>query len=299
MSKIDEIVERLSGLNLPDIDFDQYYQMQDDDTQKIKRVVDYYDEIESFIENGHVVMGAKLPFGRLANLFRFRDGEVTLWTGFNGHKKSLLLGFVGLNFLKEGQKVCIASFEMKPLSTINRMARQYSNQSMLGYDEYANFMSFAGDNLYLFDHQGGMTPERLLGVIYYTANELGVNHFIIDSLMRVVAGEDKYNEQKDFVVKLCDIAIKKNIHIHLVHHTRKGKENEPSGRYDAKGSGAISDNVHNSLIVWSNKDKIQDMPDVILKCDKQREGEWEGSVALKFDADSLRFYEQFNDSMME
>lgn len=299
MSKIDEIVERLSGLNLPDIDFEQYYKTQDDDTQKIKRVVDYYDEIESFIENGHVVMGAKLPFGRLANLFRFRDGEVTLWTGFNGHKKSLLLGFVGLNFLKEGQKVCIASFEMKPLSTINRMARQYSNQSMLGYEEYANFMGFAGDNLYLFDHQGGMTPERLLGVIYYAANELGVNHFIIDSLMRVVSGEDSYNEQKDFVVKLCDIAIKKNIHVHLVHHTRKGKENEPSGRYDAKGSGAISDNVHNSLIVWANKDKIQDMPDVILKCDKQREGEWEGSIALKFDADSLRFYEQFNDAMME
>lgn len=299
MSKIDEIVERLSGLNLPDIDFEQYYKTQDDDTQKIKRVVDYYDEIEDFIENGHVVIGAKLPFGRLANLFRFRNGEVTLWTGFNGHKKSLLLGFVGLNFLKEGQKVCIASFEMKPLSTINRMARQYSNQSMLGYEEYANFMGFAGDNLYLFDHQGGMTPERLLGVIYYTANELGVNHFIIDSLMRVVSGEDSYNEQKDFVVKLCDIAIKKNIHVHLVHHTRKGKENEPSGRYDAKGSGAISDNVHNSLIVWANKDKIDDMPDVILKCDKQREGEWEGSIALKFDADSLRFYEQFNDSMME
>ena len=295
MSKIDEIVERLSGLNLPDIDFEQYYKAQDDDTQKIKRVVDYYDEIEDFIENGHVVMGAKLPFGRLANLFRFRNGEVTLWTGFNGHKKSLLLGFVCLNFLKEGQKVCIASFEMKPLSTINRMARQYSNKSMLGYDEYANFMGFAGDNLYLFDHQGGMTPERLLGVIYYAANELGVNHFIIDSLMRVVSGEDSYNEQKDFVVKLCDIAIKKNIHVHLVHHTRKGKENEPSGRYDAKGSGAISDNVHNSLIVWANKDKIQDMPDVILKCDKQREGEWEGSIALKFDADSLRFYEQFSE----
>jgi len=48
--------------------------------------------------------------------------------------------------------------------------------------------------------------------------------------MRVVAGEDKYNEQKDFVVKLCDIAIKQKSHIHLVHHTKKGKENEPSGR---------------------------------------------------------------------
>ena len=298
MSKIDEIVERLSVINLPKIDFDAYYKTQDDDAQKIKRVVDYFDEIENFIENGHVALGAKLPFGKLSNLFRFRDGELTLWTGYNGHKKSLLLGYVSLNFLKDGQKVCIASFEMKPLSTITRMTRQFNKSAKLGYDEYANFMSFAADNLYLFDHQGGMTPERMLGVIYYAANELGVKHFVIDSLMRVIPGEDSYNEQKDFVVKLCDIAIKKNIHIHLVHHTRKGKENVPSGRYDAKGSGGISDNVHNSLIVWSNKDKIQDMPDVILKCDKQREGEWEGTVALKFDDEGLCFYEMYQDSIL-
>jgi twinkle protein len=293
MSKIDEIVSKLSSMNLPDVDFDAYYKMQEDDTQKLRRVVDYYDEIENFIEKGEEVIGAKLPFNKLNKLFRFRDGEVTLWTGFNGHKKSLLLGYVALEFIKHHQKVCVASFEMKPLSTISRMTRQYNDSGKLGYDEFANFMSFAGQNLYLFDHQGGMTPERLLGVIYYAANELGVKHFVIDSLMRVVAGEDKYNEQKDFVVKLCDIAIKKNIHIHLVHHTRKGKENEPSSRYDAKGSGAISDNVHNSLIVWSNKDKIADMPDAILKCDKQREGEWEGKLALRFDSESLRFEEQF------
>src|SRR5690606_38306384 len=107
----------------------------------------------------------------------------------------------------------------------------------------------------------------LYGVIAYCADELGVKHFVIDSLMRVISGEDNHNEQKDFVVRLCELAITKNMHIHLIHHTKKGKENEPSGRYDAKGSGAISDNVHNSLIVWSNKDKIKDMPDAILKCD--------------------------------
>jgi twinkle protein len=85
------------------------------------------------------------------------------------------------------------------------------------------------------------------------------------------------------------LAIKCDIHIHLVHHVKKGKEGEVSGRYDAKGSGALSDNVHNSLVVWSNKDKNKDMPDVVLKCDKQREGEWEGKVALTFCPESLRF----------
>lgn len=294
MSRLDDIAAKLSKANLPDIDFEKYFKSREEDTQKIKKLIDYYDDIEAFLEHGTVIEGAKLPFAKTHDLFRFREGEVTLWSGFNGHKKSLLLGFAALGFLKANEKVCIASFEMKPISTINRMVRQYAQIKEAGYNEYADFMSFANENLYIFDQQGGMTPDRICGVIYYCAEQLGVKHFIIDSLMRVVAGEDKYNEQKDFVVKLCDIAIKTKIHIHLVHHTKKGREDVPSGRYDAKGSGAISDNVHNSLIVWSNKEKNKDMPDVILKCDKQREGEWEGKIALNFENESLRFVEAFN-----
>jgi twinkle protein len=173
------------------------------------------------------------------------------------------------------------------------MTRQYTQSENPSYEEYANFMGFAGSNFYIFDHLGGISPERIYGVIMYCSKELGVKHFIIDSLMRVVAGEDKYNEQKDFVVKLCEVAQRTNTHIHLVHHVRDGDESKPSTRYSAKGSKSISDNVHNSLIVWSNKNKLDDMPDVILKCDKQREGEWEGMIALDFDNETLCFSEAF------
>lgn len=295
MSRLDDVVAKLDSAKLPDIDFDKYYQSHEEDNQKVKKVVDYFEQIEDFIENGHKLTGARLPFGKTHNLFRFREGEVTLWTGYNGHRKSMLLGYACNEFIKQKEPVCIASFEMKPLNTITRMVKQHSGKSLVSYDEYSDFLIFTDGNLFLYDQQGGITPDRLLGVILYCAEQLNIKHFVIDSLMRVVAGEDKYNEQKDFVVKLCDMAIKKNIHIHLVHHTKKGNENLPSGRYDAKGSGAISDNVHNSLIVWANKEKNKDMPDAILKCDKQRDGEWEGSVALKFDPENLRFYEMYNE----
>lgn len=293
MSKLDDIAAKLANANLPDVNFEAYFKAAEDDTQKVKRVVDFYDEIEAHIAHGSTIKGSKLPFSKTHDKFRFREGEVTLWTGFNGHKKSLLLGFVALGFMDASEKVCIASFEMKPLSTITRMVKQKMHSKEPSYDEYGEFMQYAHETLYLFDHQGGMSPERIYGVIYYCAKELGVKHFVIDSLMRVVAGEDKYNEQKDFVVKLCDIAITTNSHIHLVHHTKKGREDAPSGRYDAKGSGAISDNVHNSLIVWANKEDNKDMPQMILKCDKQREGEWEGKIALEFDAETLRFSEAY------
>jgi twinkle protein len=53
------------------------------------------------------------------------------------------------------------------------------------------------------------------------------------------------------------------------------------------------------MIVWRNKKKqfdIQaggepddDKPDAMVVCDKQRNGEWEGRVALWFDSDSQQF----------
>lgn len=294
MSRLDDIAEKLAKANIPDIDFEKFYRENEEDNQKIKRLIEYYDEIEDYIQNGHVLTGATMPFAKTHNLFRFRDGEVTLWSGYNGHKKSMMLGYFALDFIKQKQTVCIASFEMKPLSTINRMVKQFSHSHEIGYDQYCDFLESANEYFFIFDKQGGMSADRLFGVIYYAAQKLGVKHFIIDSLMRVIAGEDDHNAQKDFVVKLCEIAIKTGIHIHLVHHTKKGKENEPSGRYDAKGSGGISDNVHNSIVVWSNKEKIKDMPDVILKCDKQREGEWEGKLWLDFEPLTLRFTERVN-----
>jgi twinkle protein len=294
VSKIHDLVKKLEeNGKIPEVDFDQYFKANDDDTQKVKRAVDYFDDIETFINDGVQLHGVPLPFPRFKDKFRFRSGEVTMWSGQNGHRKSMALGFASLHFLKHKEKVCIASFEMKPISTLTRMARQHTGVASPGYDEFSDLLAFVENNLYVFDHMGGMKPDRLYGVILYCAQELGVKHFVIDSLMRVIAGEDKYNEQKDFVVKLCEIAQKTGCHIHLVHHAKKGREDQIGGRYDAKGSGAISDNVHNCLTVWSNKEKNKDLPDVVIKCDKQREGEWEGSIPLTFNEQSLTFEEAF------
>lgn len=294
MSRLDDIMEKLDRAQLPDVDFDKYFQeAESEDIRKVKKVGQFFDEINDFLENDEVISGTPMPFQRIRDKLRFRDGEVTMWSGFNGHKKSMVLGFVSLSFLRAGQKVCTASFEMKPIRTIERMVKQHTRVSAPTGVEYADFLQFADRNFYIFDHLGGITPQRLYGIIMYTAQELGVKHFIIDSLMRVIPGEDNYNLQKDFVVKLCDIAQRTNCHIHLVHHANKGKESEVGSRYNAKGSGAISDNIHNSIVVWSNKDKLDGMPDVILRCDKQREGEWEGKIALNFNPDCLTFEEAF------
>jgi twinkle protein len=144
-------------------------------------------------------------------------------------------------------------------------------------------------------------------VIRYCADKLKVKHFVVDSLMKCVRGEDDYNGQKDFVDTLTSLARDLNIHIHLVHHVRKGEsEDRPPGKMDAKGSGAIADQVDQVITVWRNKKKEREVeqmrraggtiddvtrakPDSMLICDKNRHGEWEGSVALWFHPHSLQY----------
>ena len=245
--------------------------------------------------------GAMLPWSDTQDNIRFRPGEVSLWMGMNGHGKSLLTSQVFLDFIHQGQKVCIASFEMKPKATLARMARQAAMSSSPTERFVHGFIDHAIGKLYLYDKQGNVDAQNLLGIIRYAARKHGIQQFVIDSLMKCVKGEDDYNGQKDFVNALCALAQDENLHIHLVHHSRKlADENQLPGKMDAKGSGAIVDQVDQSFVVWRNKKKEEAVrsgnkdydlskPDAILRCDKNRHGEWEGSIGLYFSQGPLHY----------
>lgn len=287
---LDEIAAKRKLNVLPDIDFIQYMNTRQIDKDNVKRPHDFAEEVLARFD-GTKIHGASMPWTKTHDQVRFRSGEVSMWSGYNGHKKSMVLGYISLGFIQQNEPVCIASFEMKPASTISRMVMQATGTTKPTKYALEQFLEFSDGNLWLYDQQGSVTPEQLYGVIYYTAEKLGIKHFIIDSLMRVVAGEDDYNLQKNFVTRLCAIAQETNIHIHFVHHNKKGDESKPAGRYEAKGSSSLSDNVHNAFNVWSKKDKQPEdkFPDVVIRCDKQREGSWEGQIGLWFLEDSLQF----------
>ena len=170
------------------------------------------------------------------------------------------MGQVALALVKQKQKVCIASFEMKPQITLNRMIRQFVGNSTKRPDEmfevYNRFESFTDKLLYVYDQQGMITSQKMVAVCRYCAVELGMNHIFIDSLMKCVGGEDSYNEQKNFVDELTCVARDYDLHIHLVHHIRKlGSDETRPNKFDLRGSSAIADQVDNVLIMWRNKKK--------------------------------------------
>jgi len=82
-------------------------------------------------------------------------------------------------------------------------------------------------------------------------------------------------------------------------------------KHDNKGSGSITDQVDNVMMVWRNKRKEDDMkikgahsnhqtePDARLLCRKQRNGDHEPSIALWFNNDSNQYLGNETDSPMK
>ncbi len=250
-----------------------------------------------------------LPWAKLEGYFELRAGELTIWTGINGHGKSQMLGHAALHMILHGQKVCIASMEIKPERLLYKLTKQAAGVRHPALELIDETFDWLGDGLWLFNVVGTAKTHRLLEVFHYARKRYGVNHFVVDSLLKCGLAEDDYNGQKLFVEQLCDFKNQYDCHIHLVVHPRKGNdEYAPVGKMDVKGSGAITDLADNIVSVWRNKKKEEMMaagnevrpedlakPDAFLTCAKQRNGEWEGRLALWFDRESGQFLNQQDD----
>lgn len=215
---------------------------------------------------------------------------------------SLALGQVLIGFLGQGMGSCIASLEMAPRITLARMCRQYFRVSRPEPELIREFHDSVGKHLCVYDQSGTVTDKKIFAVIRYAAEELGLKHFVLDSLMKCGIAEDDYTGQKMFVDRLCAEAKDTGMHIHLVAHSKKQKDElVPPGKMDVKGAGSMTDQVDNVITWWRNKKKEQadcpdqSEPDAMLICDKQRNGEWEGRAAFWFDRVSQNFVENRDD----
>jgi twinkle protein len=317
-----EIQERAKALDdarririvKPDqVDFEKYLKANDIG-QKIRDAEGFIEEMRHDLMNPDTQVAHTMPWSKTHAGFQFRPGEVTVYAGGNGGGKSMITGMIALGLVKQEQKVMIASFEMKPKRTLYRMLRQFAGENIdapryVTKETYIKglldrFQIYNYNKLWLYDQQGTVTSQQVIAVARYSAMELGCGHIFIDSLMKCVAGEDDYNAQKYFVDELTALARDHNVHIHLVHHIRKlaNEEVKPS-KSDLKGSGSISDQVDNVLLVWRNKKKEHDaqlgpvdpmIPDAMMMCEKQRNGEAEDWYSFWYHKDSQQFMEYDN-----
>ena len=242
--------------------------------------------------------------------FAFRPGEVTLWAGKNGCGKSLLTGQIALFLAAQKQKVCIASFEIAPEITLNRMIRQVILTTAKEYtqDQVTWFFKNINPYLCLYSREGKVTPQDVLNLIYSGYVNYGCTHFFIDSLTMCTRLDD-YNGQEEFMQLLTSIAKSLQVHVNLVAHMRKAKtvDSRNFNIYDEvnqdniRGTGAISDLAFNVFTMTSNQKKMlkrkigekfdDNEPDLLIALTKHRLGNWMGHIPLWYDARSMNFCE--------
>lgn len=286
-----------------DFNFEQYLDEQGSDTAKIKPASLWCDAvIDRFYGENSPRHWTSTGFQKMDGKFDLRTGEVTLWAGINGHGKTTFLSNVMLNVMGAGKRVCIASLEMKPAESMQKMTLQACGTPRPSKPYIRAFHTWTDDRLWIYDHVGKIATKRVLAVATYVRKELGMDHLVIDSLMKCGIGPEDYAGQKDFVDSLCTIARDTGLHIHLVVHMRKGEDEKTApGKFGVKGASEITDLVDNLVIVWKNvrkaplnddgTDPAPDEPDAFVRIGKQRHHPWEGSVAYWFSRGTQQFIE--------
>jgi twinkle protein len=252
------------------------------DPEELRQLADFMGRVKAmFYPTDGQSTDPVLRLDQSLDWFEFRQGELTVWTGYNGHGKSLLLSQVELGLMQQGERLCVFSGEMTPERQLKRMVKQAS-----GLDRPTSaFLDAIGqwmqDRIWVFNLVGSAGIDRLLDVFEYANKRYGVRHFVIDSLMMTDVPEDgpgSISEQKKAIQKLCNFAKRNGCHIHLVAHPRKGKdESGVPGKMDVGGAGKITDGADNVFSVWSARrdesDPITDDPDAKLELQKQRNGD--------------------------
>lgn len=278
---------------IPDtIDFSDY--MEETESHEVHPASHWLnDTINAFHSEEPELRCPTMLWQKTMDKVHFRPGEVSLWAGVNGHGKSMFLSQVTLDLCKQGHRVMVASFEMKPVRQMQRMSRQAFGDSKPSVLFLQLMAKWSDDRLWIYDHVGAVEWRKVIAVMRYAKRHFGIQHFVIDSLMKCVKGEDDYNAQKDFVNELCAFANANDVHVHLVHHVRKGEsEHKAPGKFDVKGAGAITDQVDNVFIVWRDKKAEDDeaaMFNAQLVCEKQRNGEFEGRFGFWFEPSSQQY----------
>lgn len=278
------------------------------DPENLKCAADYEDAIwAEFRRQEGGESGISLPWGSTYDCM-LRAGETSLWAGINGHGKSQVVGQIGVNAMANGKKVCIVSLEFIPPKLLRRLQIQTIGVRSPSEGQSRLCSRSWRDSMWVFDATGVNKGDTILEVFGYAARRYGVDLFIVDNLAKLGIAEDNYAGQAEFVNRLTEFSRSYGVHSILVAHVKKSDkgENSPPEKGDVKGSGGITDLVDTVFTVWRNKPKeaairankgivpaeMEQRPDCVLTCHKQRNGDKEPAYFLNFDSPTYRYFER-------
>ena len=271
--------------------------MEDEKIHRIRDAWQYRDKLIELI-SGKGEYGYSMPWVGFHGKMEFRKAEMTLWAGYKSHGKSAAVSQVLEHLMdKHGQKVFIISPEFPAHRVLYRLLIQSISTRYPDADLLDNWLSAVKEQLWIYDQQKSLSPKDIPALCRYVIKQFGVQHILIDSLMKCGISPDDYGEQKKLVDTIQQVAHNSDAHIHLVAHLRKGKsDDEIGGLHDVKGASEIADLCENVIICWRNKKQEigggTGEPAAVIKVEAQRNADgWIGKLPMSFDKHNMIFRE--------
>ena len=269
-------------------DIEQYSRITDAQ-RKVRGSSEFISEVLDRFLNGTNFSGIKLPFAEFDNLFRLREGELTVLAGINGAGKSMLASQIMLNAMEQDYRCLSISLEMSPTAQVARMIRQCSLQKVPEMDAVLSYQRWSHEKMFFYDQHGSVDGRTLMSVIRYAADVHKVKLILVDSLMTLNMASDDWNGQKDVVCSLANAARNLDVHIILVAHARKGQSiKDRLDKWSVAGSADITNRADNVIILGRLYE--MDGADAYMSLAKARHFDGaEIDLDLKFDMTSLNY----------
>lgn len=231
---------------------------------------DSFDSMLNGFKNG-LERGTTTYIDEIDLAWKWRKGEVNLWTGYQNEGKSLFLN--QLSLIKawfDKDKFAVFSPENMPMDDfyndliemlVGKTADSFYGKLQMSEVEYLNASSFINRHFFLIYPDFDFKINTIFEKVKFLVRKQGIEHLIIDPyntiehLMKAGEREDLYISR--FMAKLKRFAVENNITIHLVAHQNTARPNEKDGgRYykptlnNIKGGGTFADKADNVLFVW-------------------------------------------------
>lgn len=288
-------------------------------SKRIIRVQDVQEKMVETLLNGHV-KGTTTYIEDLDQAWTWRDGEVTIWTGYNNEGKGTFIRFLALiKSLEEKTKNVFYAPEDAPaewfydelIHTLSGLSTDKDHPNFIGADLYVKCLEIIKE-LFTFIHLPVPTNTveeitKLFKMLKESDNSY--KRFFIDPHIRVSRSknaperDDLYGGYfmgvlNDFVMEFPDTHVGLVMHQQTPSKTDNGNYPEPS-KYTIKQGGTYSDTADNVNIIWRPKYASDKMDThVVFKSDKIKKQKLVGlpqSLNFRFNPKTNRFVD-FNNA---
>lgn len=251
-------------------------------------------------------------------------GELSLVSGANASGKSAIIKQICLNAVQQGFRAIEYSGELDSTRSKSWTIQQSAGKQFVEATKYENYYrvpqkisdkisEWLGDKWKVYNNLYGSNFSQLVADVEETLSENKCDIFVVDNIMALDFSDlsnDKYEQQKQAVLRLKYLAMSYHCHIILVAHPRKSVSF--LRKDDVSGTADLTNAVENVFLIHRvNKDFIRRSGDFfgediasqyykfgnVIEVAKNRDlGIVDHLVGLYYEIESKRFLNDFTDN---